>query len=450
MFSKKSKMALLGMVSCLAVSHFVIADASAADKKDSGKDSGVQEILAVLRDRGIIQEDEYARLAAKNASYEKNNKEWLPKLTFSGDFRARFEHFDFSEDETGSKKDNRSRARYRARIGIGAEINDYANVFFRLASGTDDPTSTNQTMGDSLDFDSDPIRFDAAYVKFSPWKGGKVPNLEGAKLYIQAGKMDNPFYSKVGKYYVWDGDITPEGVSTNFSTPIGDGVNLYANAGYFIFDENSSAKDPHVLGLQLGTQARVMDGVEIGGHAAYYRFSSLNSAFVTRANGMGNVADGLTGDTTGGSLNEVEAKLYGKYTGIENWPVTVYGSVFKNLDAERSATLADVGREDLGWGIGVEAGDAKKFVELGLGYWYFEANSFPSVFIDSDVTDAKTNRESLVFHVKRQVWSNTVAGLTLFHSNEIEDNTGFRAATGGAAVADAERTRVQADLEFKF
>lgn len=450
MFVKRFQLALLGLASCLVTSHLFVADAMAADKKDSGKDSGVQEILGILRDRGIIEEEEYTRLATKNASYEKNSSGWLPKLTFSGDFRARFEHFDFSEDETGSKKDNRSRGRYRARIGIGAEINDYANVFLRLASGPDDPTSTNQTMGDSLDFDSDPIRFDAAYVKFSPWKGGKVPNLEGAKLFVQAGKMDNPFYSKVGKNYIWDGDLTPEGVSASFSTPVDDGVNLFANAGYFIFDENSSAKDPHVLGLQLGTQARVMDGVELGGHAAYYRFSSLNSAFVTRAYGMGNVVDGLTGESGGGSLNEVEAKLYGKYTGIADWPITVYGSVFKNLDAERSATFTDVGREDLGWGIGVETGDAKKYVELGLGYWYFEANSFPGVFIDADPTDAKTNRESLVFHVKRQVWSNTVAGLTLFQSDEIEDSAGFQAAMGGGSVADAERTRIQADLEFKF
>ncbi len=442
-FSKPFKVALLVLAMGFGTSSF---DAKAAGKEDSG----VQEILGILRDRGIIEEEEYTRLATKNASYEKNSSGWLPKLTFSGDFRARYEYFHFAKDETGAKQNDRSRGRYRARIGIGAEINDYANVFFRLASGSDDPRSANQTMGDSLDFDSDPIRFDAAYVKFSPWKGGKVPGLEGAKLFLQAGKMDNPFFSKSGKYYMWDSDITPEGVSANFSTPVGEGVNLFANAGYFIFDENSSAKDPHVLGLQLGTQARVMDGVEIGGHAAYYRFSALNSAFVTRAYGMGNVVDGLTGEESGGSLNEVEAKLYGKYTGIANWPITVYGSVFKNLDAERSVMFPDAGREDLGWGVGIETGDAKKYVELGLGYGHFEANSFPSVFIDSSVTDGKTNRESLVFYMKRQVWANTVAGLTLFQSEAIEDSAGFRATKGGNSVAGAERTRVQADLEFKF
>lgn len=444
------KLVWLAALGSLAISHFAILDASASEKKDSGKDSGVQEILAVLRDRGIIQEDEYARLAAKNASYEKNNKEWLPKLTFSGDFRLRYDYSNYSRDSTGIKAEDRSRVRYRARIGVGAEINDYANVFLRLASGTDDPRSRTQTLGDSVDFDPDPVRLDAAYVKFSPWKGGRVPNLEGGKLYLQAGKMDNPFFVKTGRYYIWDSDLTPEGVAANFSAPFGDGVNLYANVGYFIFDENSSAKDPHVLGLQLGTQYRVADGIEIGGHAAYYRFSSLNAAFMSRAYGKGNVADGLTGDASGGSMSLMEGRLYSKYTGIENWPITVYGSVFKNLDAEPSVMFADVGRDDLGWGVGVETGDAKRLLELGLGYWHFEANSFPSVFVDSSVIDGKTNRGSLVFFAKRQVWSNTVAGLTLSRSSAIEDSAGYREALGGGAVSDAERTRVQADLEFKF
>ena len=52
----------------------------------AGADDGpvVEDILQVLKDRGIVDEDEYQRLAAKNAKYEAENESWMPEIDWYG------------------------------------------------------------------------------------------------------------------------------------------------------------------------------------------------------------------------------------------------------------------------------------------------------------------------------------------------------------------------------
>ena len=76
----------------------------------SGAEEGavVEDILQVLKDRGIVDEDEYQRLAAKNAKYEAENKNsWMPEIDWSGDFRFRHESWWFDEDELGGEREDR-------------------------------------------------------------------------------------------------------------------------------------------------------------------------------------------------------------------------------------------------------------------------------------------------------------------------------------------------------
>ena len=84
-------------------------------------------------------------------------------------------------------------------------------------------------------------------------------------------------------------------------------------------------------------------------------------------------------------------------------------------------------------------------MQLGVGYWHIEANAFPSMFIDSDLFDGFTNREGFAFYGAREVAKNTELNLTLFWSEEIEDDPAFAVST-----MEGERLRLQADLIFKF
>lgn len=420
----------------------------------AAEDGSMQDLITILRDRGVIDENDYEGMSARNAAYEaQQEQDRMPALSFWGDFRFRSEHFEYDEDETGSERVDRHRLRYRFRLNGKAEINDHAQVFVRLASGDDDPRSTNKSLGSSLDFDTDDFRIDRAYARVSPFAFGKFG--EGGTLWFELGKLPNPFTWKQGRdAMIWDGDLSLEGATMRVGWDVGNGVDLFANGGYYVIDENSTSKDPHMVAGQIGFHADAADSVELGGRASFFHFDSLDAAFHGRGfdgtgaptSAGGNILDGLTGGVGGQNLQVVETTAYLALLTDTDWPVLVYGSWSNNLTAEASNLVPNTGEEDTAWGVGVELGNKKKYVKVGVGYWSIEANAFPSQFIDSDLFDGETNREGWAVYASRQVWKNTDVNLTAFISDEIEkDRPAF-----DESIANAERVRVQADLVFKF
>lgn len=413
----------------------------------------MQDLIMVLRDRGVIDESDYESIAARNAAYEEQQRQdRMPALSFWGDFRFRSENFWYQKDDTGFEHRDRHRLRYRFRLNGKAEINDHADVLVRFVSGGDDLRSTNQTLGSGVDFNTDDFRIDLAYARVSPFAHGRLG--ENGTLYFELGKVPNPFVWKKGKdFMLWDHDITLEGTSMLMTWAPVDGLETFVNGGYYVLDENSSAKDPHMWAGQVGFHAKPASSVEFGGRASYFRFDALDAAFHMRTvdgtggatEGGGNIIDGLTGSPGGHSLQVIEASGYLGLLTDTDWPVLLYGSWSNNLSAEDSGlTTADA--DSMAWGAGVEVGDAKKFVKLGVGYWHIAANAFPSQFIDSDLFDGYTNREGWAAYASRAIWKNTTLDLTAFLTDEIEPNV----PPYGDSVPNADRVRLQADLVFKF
>ena len=161
--------------------------------------------------------------------------------------------------------------------------------------------------------------------------------------------------------------------------------------------------------------------------------------------GEGNIPDGLNGNLDGDPFNVVETAAYLTYEGFESWPITVYGDFARNLDAESSELFPGVGREDTAWGVGVEVGDSRKVVKLGGGYWSIQANAFPSMFIDSDFLDGRTNRQGWAFYGAKQILENTELKLTLFLIEPVRTGMAFE-----ELVANSDRIRMQSDIVFKF
>lgn len=426
----------------------------------AGADDGpvVEDILQVLRERGIVDDNEYQRLASKNAKYEAERNSWVPEIDWSGDFRFRHESWWYEYDQTGAERNDRYRIRYRFRIKGVIGINDYADVIFRLVSGGDDNRSNNQTLGSAVDFDTDDIRLNLAYAKLTaPESWFPLP---GGKAVLEMGKVPIPFIWKTtgmkkGKdFMLWDADVAPEGVSLLLSSKPAERTRLFATAGYYIIDENSQAKDPHFWGIQGGAHQELSEDLVLGARASWYQFRSIDGAFNARGafgtaaggvtSGGGNILDGLNDDINGNPFSVVETGAYLTYSGFESWPITVYGTYARNLDA-RTSRLTGAGAEDTAWGVGVEVGDSKKYAKLGVGYWHIEANAFPSMFIDSDFLDGRTNREGYAIYGSRQILDNTELNLTLFVIDEIQDDTPFL-----TSVRNAERMRLQSDIVFKF
>ncbi len=420
--------------------------------------SVVDEVLSILKDRGLVDEGEYQRLVAKNASWEKDqHPSWLPKLEFWGDFRGRYEGFWFRRDETGNDRDNRNRGRYRLRLNAKAEVNDWASFFLRLSSGQDDNRSANQTFGSGVDFDPDSIFIDRAYAELASPKEW-IP-FSGGSAKLRFGKIPNPFVWKTGKdFMLWDRDINPEGVSLSLGASPAEDLKLFAHVAHFVIDENSSTKDPHLWGFQVGGHYALNDSLRLGARTSIYRFDSLDRDFVDRSTGGadaingastpggGSIVDGLTGGAAGGDMRVAELAAYLRWSALEDWPLLAYGTWARNLDAEDSLLFPQASKEDNAWGVGLEIGDKQRYAKLGVGYWHIEANAFPSQFVDSDLFDGHTNREGFAFYGSRSILSNTDLNLSVFVSDEIEQGLPAFADS----VSNAERVRLQADLVFKF
>lgn len=422
------------------------------------QDGSMQDLIAILHDRGVIDAHEYEGIAARNAAYEQKQKQDLmPALSFWGDFRFRSEFFEYDEDELGNERGDRHRLRYRFRLNGKAEINDHADVIVRFVSGGEDQRSTNKSLGSSLDFDTDDFRIDRAYARVSPFAHGRFA--ENGSLWFELGKVANPYIWKKGKdFMLWDSDISLEGATARVGWDFGNGVEAFANGGYYVIDENSQNKDPYMLAAQVGFHADVAPSVDLGGRVTYFGFDSLNPDFHHRGfdgenedgsdgptSAGGNVLEGLTGSVGNRDLNVVETTGYLGLLTDSDWPVLVYGSYSNNLSAKASSAEG-TDQEDTAWGVGVEVGNKKKYVKLGVGYWHIEANAFPSQFIDSDLFDGVTNREGWAAYASRQIWKNTDVNLTAFFSDEISTGT----SALDESVSNAERIRIQADLVFKF
>jgi hypothetical protein len=149
----------------------------------------------------------------------KSDQDWLNRLSFSGDMRARWEGI-YQENGRGINSRARNRERFRLRFGVKYKISDEIEGGLRLVSGDpNDPISANQTM-DNL-FTKKPINLDQAYITFTPKNSfSLLKDLEWAPFSMTVGKFANPlFRPRAGMVseMVWDDDLNPEGANQTFT-----------------------------------------------------------------------------------------------------------------------------------------------------------------------------------------------------------------------------------------
>ena len=166
----------------------------------------------------------------------------LSKLSFTGDFRFRVEQDWDSRKSDGSFRDDRTRLRYRIRLG--AQYKDkWYKTGFRLRTGNPIKQQDPQlTLGDgSKEFGTLPIGFEKAYFH------GDWDNF-GFGL----GKTDFPF-EKSNELF-WSGNVFPEGVFLwkNFLSNTKSIDKLSLQAGHFIIASagTSFQKDAYMQGYQ--------------------------------------------------------------------------------------------------------------------------------------------------------------------------------------------------------
>jgi hypothetical protein len=326
---------------------------------------------------------------------------WIERTKLSGDARMRYQY----EEQTD--REDRHRGRMRFRYGFEMKLNDQVKVGLRLASGSADPASTNQTFHNT--FSSKEIWLDRAYLVVRP-----VPHLS-----VTGGKMQNPFYSTD---LMWDGDVNLEGVSIHTETPSGFS-DLFLTGGVFPLAEYKvNSDDPVLLGAQGGISARGVIGKKAAVTLSYYNFFNLQDkaiedvspAYQKRTNTL-EERDGLHYFTYAYSV--VDANLM--FTPLEIpllnrlAPLTIYGNYLQNVASE-------VEEGNRAWLAGLKLGSVKGPGDFELAYNYreIEKDALPAMINDSDFHGGGTNGKGHKLGAKIGVFERTSLGITYFITEE--------------------------------
>jgi len=370
---------------------------------------------------------------------------WYDRIDFGGDFRGRDEVF----VREGEK--DRHRLRYRLRLGATSEINDHIDFGFRLSTGKEG-SSANQTLGEGIDpgvdFSPDGIYIDRAYITIKPY-GAQKPAF-GDSMSASFGKTANPFRPKdIGPaLLMWDSDLMPEGVSYQWSASPRADWDTNLDVAYYLFDENNinPSRDPAIFAVQLDNAVAVREAIQFTSQVSYYALRKLDRDFKTRNIGiMGDDDNRGRGNTDGLTSNNhidlVEFHGGTTFSFIDGWPVTLWGNVIFNLSAEGVGE----GKQDTGFGAGIEIGSKSAIAQLGVAYFELEADAVPGILADSDFLDGATNGKSWMLYLTKTILKNTDFQVVTFFSDELDDDV---AALQNATPGD--RVRVQTNVVVTF
>jgi hypothetical protein len=302
------------------------------------------------------------------AAMPASSSSWTDRVSLDGDFRYRYERIDAEGSDT------RKRNRIRARANIKAQLDDRTEVGFGLATGGDDPVSTNQTLGGGGSTKG--VGLNLAYVDWEATDG----------LNLMAGKFKNPLLRVGGQQLTWDSDWTPEGLAVKYEHDW-----FFVNAiGTFLEGDSGRANSNFSWGGQVGASAVVGD-VNLTGGIGYFAIPTKGEATTfgdpsDPGDFYGNTAVQADGQACGTTPGESCVYLYdynlAQAFGVASFdvgelPASVFFEYVLNSDASDN---------DTGWALGGTIGQAKNRGEMEFTYYYADkqADSMLGLLTDSD------------------------------------------------------------------
>jgi hypothetical protein len=343
---------------------------------------------------------------------------WAEKVQLKGDYRFRYEYID--KEDTNSQ----TRWRIRARPLLVAKPQPDIEVGFGLGSGSDDPVSTNQTLGGGST--SKPVWIDLAY---GTWTG--VPETT-----MTLGKMVNPYYTVEQSQLIYDGDFRPEGMAVGWTDKT-----FFANATYTWIESDSSAESAEgesnygFPGVQLGVNLIPFDGTTLTAAVGYLNIDTEGHPAIYNGKFQGNSSVKPVKD--GPAFYEYDyhvanASLAFGFTAFD-LPLSVYGDYVENQDANDLNT---------GYMAGIRLGSAKKKGQWQTFYQYksLDANGTLGEMTDSDFGGGGTD-----------VKGNVVSGQYMLTDNWYVASTYyFDQSVGMDLGKNQSYSRFQLDTGFKY
>lgn len=341
---------------------------------------------------------------------ERFAESWTQRVRWKGDFRYRYENIDVEG------VDDRNRQRIRARAQMEAKIGDDTRVGFGLASGGQDPVSTNQTLG--AGGSSKDINLNLAYFQ---WNGISNTGIVG-------GKFKNLLYRPGGNGLLWDGDWNPEGMAFQWN----NGRFFASGIGTWVESDSDTLNQEFSYGGQAGWSLTPAEGVDLILGVGYYRFDTAGSAsfFGDADDFFGNTFDPETLVYLH-DYHEVEAFLELNFDFFEH-PMSLFGDYVTNLEADQN---------DTAYAFGVKTGNAKVrgSWDFSVTYQDLEADAVLGLLTDSDFGGGGTNARGYILNAAYAFRENWNAQFTYF-INEIGIDSG----------EPRDFDRLQLDLNFKY
>ena len=332
--------------------------------------------------------------------------EWVETITMKGDLRYRHEMIDKDGSEI------RNRQRIRTRISITAQPEDNLKLGLRLASGSDDPASGNQTLDGA--FTTKSFMLDRAYFAWDHVASGTT---------IFGGKMGNPFYQPAKTELLWDGDLSPEGMALQH-TFTQDNTRITINGASLWIDERKADDDVMMYGAQ-GLLAHTIDDMTFTVGGSYFDYTNLQGV-VLNDHFFGNTNDG---DTFMNDFTLVEFFAEIGFVVAER-PITLFADFVINQNADT---------DNQGYLFGAKLGIAQKPGTWQLKYNYREVqkDAVMGALTDSDFRGSGTDGKGHELEFGYQLTGKSTLALTYFANKlGVENGTDYN--------------RVMADLKFKF
>jgi outer membrane murein-binding lipoprotein Lpp len=392
----------LAVAAIMVLGCWLAAPAQAASQaeleaKIKRLEQGLQALKSELKHIKQAQEQQAKPLA--RAAKAPN---WVERLTFYGDTRFRYEHTSY-DDFQGTSKTGKDRFRVRLRFGVRSQIHPDVELGFRMVSGADDdPTSTNQTMGNYF-AEYAKWGVDRAYVKWTP---GMVT---GRSLEFEFGKVPQPFLTT---NTVWDGDVVPEGAFLKYTFNKGGSWQPFVLGAFMTVEQAGEfSNNVYAPALQVGARGEA-GAFRFQGAAGYTSWGDLGEA--------GNLPPKLHGnpsytDSSGATrLSEFRVwDLYfrGSYRYSKKGALALWGQYLRNTDAS-----GPYQGKDTGWGAGAILSYDK--FKCAVQYKNVEANASPGFIADSD--SGFVNRKGWIVWSAYKLWKYGAVKVSYF-STEPED-----------------------------
>jgi len=366
------------------------------------------------------------RLKLRTTVLDGRPAELVESLSLQGDLRLRHETFNHKSGGAAA----RQRQRLRLRIGSTIRLPQNLSIGLRLASGTGEQGSANQSFDDAAGQKG--IWLDRAFLQWSPCAS------EGRRCSLTAGKMENPLWRIYSSDILWDKDVSPEGLGQSVEWS-GEGGAFFLNAMQAPVDEDSGDEaDQWLLAGQAGGELGLAHGIRFRAAAALYHWiNERMSDFGQPTTNEGNRR--ITGTNTLAnefSICELTGQLSAEAAGV---PFRLQGTYIINT----AASMGLRPKENTGYQVGAILGMAKKPGSWETAYFYKFSRTDAAVadLADSDFGDGGTNRKGHILWAAYNIqdWLRVKAK---FNSTEVISNA--------LPPGEDDINRGQVDLSVKF